>query len=65
LRRQLLRDIHPRDERARRHPRFRRVVVAGGRLTHVWRHAELLQRAQQIAGADRAAVMGGPEFQKR
>src|SRR5687767_9155559 len=48
LRRQLLRDVHARDQRAGRHPRFRGVVIAGWRLALIGPHAELLQRLQQL-----------------
>src|SRR4030095_3110821 len=40
---QLRGQIDARDERARAHPRVGGVVVAGGGLTHVERHAEILE----------------------
>src|SRR5262245_33030919 len=69
LRRQLLRDVHARHERARRHPRFRGVVVAGRRLTLVRRHPKLLQRLQQPLRltdvAARGAYTADDELERR
>ncbi len=69
-RRDLLRDVHARDERAGRDPRVRRVVVAGRRLAHVERHAELLQRlhaAARVASRRAPVVAHGAddEFERR